>query len=134
MELTTLQKQRIEQFVPTFKRYLEATDREADLHERHERTEMLSRLLSAEGLEQMTELEFGQVISSLWASLMWGNKGYLVERLLNDNGLSQLQVSLRDLLSYYKILSRIYIFSTRGVYLDAHKEAQDRHILRFAIH
>ncbi|MCJ7584320.1 MAG: hypothetical protein MUO30_06070 [Anaerolineales bacterium] len=98
MELTTLQEQRIEQFVPTFKRYLEATDREADLHERHERTEMLSRLLSAEGLEQMTELEFGQVISSLWASLMWGNKGYLVERLLNDNGLSQLQVSLRDLL------------------------------------
>jgi hypothetical protein len=40
MELTTLQKQRIEQFVPTFKRYLEATDREADLHERHERTEI----------------------------------------------------------------------------------------------
>ena len=27
MELKTLQKQRIKQFVPTFKRYLEATDR-----------------------------------------------------------------------------------------------------------
>jgi len=98
MDLNQTQKERIAKFVPTFKKYLEASDREADLEERHERTEMLSRLLSPEGLEQMTELEFGQVISSLWASLMWGNKGYLVERLLNDNGLTKLKASLRDLL------------------------------------
>jgi len=98
MNITPLQQQRIEQFVPTFKRYLEATDREADLQERRERTEMLSQLLSPEGLEKMTDLEFGQVISSLWASLMWGNKGYLVDRLLNDNSLAKLKTSLHDLL------------------------------------
>jgi hypothetical protein len=98
MKLNQTQKERIAKFVPTFKKYLEASDREADIEERRERSEMYGRLLSSESLGHMTELEFGQVISSLWASLMWGNKGYLVERLLNDNGMSQLQVSLHDLL------------------------------------
>ena len=98
MELTATQKDRISKFIPLFKGYLAESDREADLTERQERSALYARLLTAKNLSTISELEFGQVISSLWASLMWGNKGYLVERLLNDNGLSQLQVSLRDLL------------------------------------
>src|SRR4030067_1685316 len=98
MTLTQNQVQRITTFVPTFKKYLKTSGREADLKERHERVEIYGRLLSPDGLMQMTELELGQAISSLWASLMWGNKGYLVERLLKDNGLSQMTSSLRDLL------------------------------------
>jgi hypothetical protein len=98
MELTQTQKVKIAQFIPLFKKYLKASDREADLAERQERSELYKKLLKPQSLTNFNELEFGQVISSLWASLMWGNKGFLVDRLLIDNGVSQLSVSLRDLL------------------------------------
>jgi hypothetical protein len=98
MYLTTSQKANISKYIPLFKKYLQATDREADLSERQERSELYKKLLSPEKLKIINELEFGQVISSLWASLMWGNKGFLVERLLNDNGVSPLSSSLYDLL------------------------------------
>jgi hypothetical protein len=98
MTLINTQAERIAKFVQVFKKYLQATDREADLQERQERIELYGRLLSPEGLQQMTELEFGQAISSLWASLMWGNKGYLVERLLEDNPLPELKKQLHEML------------------------------------
>ena len=46
----------------------------------------------------MTELEFGQVISSLWASQMWGNKSYLVDKMIQENGLPALITQLKNLL------------------------------------
>ncbi len=46
----------------------------------------------------MTELEFGQVISSLWASRIWGDKGYLVGKLIYDNGLPRLTDQIQRLL------------------------------------
>lgn len=98
MKLTQIQQEKIAKFVPLFKKYLEASDREADLAERHERVEMYRSLLSIEGLQRLTELEFGQAISSLWASLMWGNKGYLVDRLISENGMDLLRTSLKNLL------------------------------------
>jgi hypothetical protein len=98
MELTQEQKQKIVAFIPTFKKYLKSPVSSEDLQSRHERSEMYSRLLSHDGIEQMTEIEFGQVISSLWASLMWGNKGYLVERLIQDNTLPLIKTKLVQLL------------------------------------
>jgi hypothetical protein len=94
MELTKEQKQRIVAFVPVFKKYLKSPVSSEDLQSRHERSEMYSRLLSRDGIQQMTEIEFGQVISSLWASLMWGNKGYLVERLIQNNTLPLIKEQL----------------------------------------
>ncbi|MEW6029546.1 MAG: hypothetical protein ACOYZ8_09830 [Chloroflexota bacterium] len=98
MELTAEQKERIADFVPIFKKYLKSSVSSEDLQSRHERSEMYSRLLSRDGIEQMTEIEFGQVVSSLWASLMWGNKGYLVERLIQDNSLPLIKRQLTLLL------------------------------------
>lgn len=98
MKLTQNQQEKIASFIPTFKEYLKATNRDSDLKDRQERTEMYSRLLSPNGLQEMGELEFGQVISSLWASLMWGNKGYLVGRLLEDNPLPTLKNHIHQLL------------------------------------
>src|SRR5450432_480163 len=66
--------------------------------ERQARRELYAELLSPEALAQMTELEFGQVISSLWASRIWGDKGYLVGKLIYDNGLPRLTDQLRRLL------------------------------------
>jgi hypothetical protein len=89
---------RIRTFVPVFQEYLGSGARGSDLDERQRRHELYSRLLSPEALGRMTELEFGQVISSLWASQIWGNKAYLVDKLLRDNGLPSLVNNLRALL------------------------------------
>lgn len=98
MNITAQQKQCIEQFIPTFKNYLGTSDREDDLLVRKERIEKFGRLLSPSALTEMTELEFGQVVSSLWSSLMWSDKGYLVDKLLSDNGLPKFKESLNNLL------------------------------------
>ena len=98
MNLTSLQKERVAHFIPAFRQYLESGAREADLADRHERSVVYRQLLSPGGLDQMTELEFGKVISALWASQLWTNKGYLVEKLVSDNGLPELVTALRHLL------------------------------------
>ena len=98
MELTKEQKDKIADFIPVFKKYLKSHESSEDLQSRHERSEMYSKFLSKDGIEQMTEIEFGQVISSLWASLMWGNKEYLVERLIQDNTLPKIKRELTRLL------------------------------------
>jgi hypothetical protein len=89
MSPNKVQMERIISFIPIFKQYLQAENREADLRERQEWAELYSRLLSPASLSLMNELEFGHISSSLWASLMWGNKDCLVERLLEDNNLHE---------------------------------------------
>ena len=46
----------------------------------------------------MTEEDFLEYISRLWAVLMWGNKKYVVDKLIEDNGFSTLKKQLADLL------------------------------------
>jgi hypothetical protein len=108
INLTEDQKFRISQYTPFFIRYLTDQEREADLQERQERTEVLQNLLSKDNLNGMTEVEFGQVISMLWASLMWGNKGFLVDRLINDNGIDKIKNCLKDLLWGIRPLAERY--------------------------
>ncbi len=97
-KLSAEQKERIAQFVPAFHQYLESIEYQEDMAEQHARKELYESLLSPDGIEQMTELELGQVISSLWASRMWSNKGYFVEQLIHDNGLPRLRQGLQLLL------------------------------------
>jgi hypothetical protein len=92
------QRDRIRSFVPVFQEYLASGNRGSDLDERQRRHDLYSRLLSPEALGRMTELEFGQVITSLWASQIWGNKAYLVDKVLRDNGLPSLVDNLTALL------------------------------------
>ncbi len=49
-------------------------------------------------LLEMTEEEFFEYISKLWSMLIWGNKKYVVEKLIADNGLPMLKKQLADLL------------------------------------
>ena len=64
MALTKLQQDTISQFIPKFRQYLQLSNRAADLQERQKCSMLYAQKLSPQGLGQMTELEFGQVISS----------------------------------------------------------------------
>ena len=46
----------------------------------------------------MDEQNFGKLISTLWSFAMWGNKSYLLSKILKDNPLEELKPKLRELL------------------------------------
>lgn len=51
-----------------------------------------------EKLLSMTEDEFYEYISKLWSMLIWGNKKYVVDKLIDDNGFDSLKKHLSELL------------------------------------
>lgn len=65
--------------------------------ERKERKEYYQSF-TKDKLIAMTEDEFYEYISKLWSMLIWGNKKYVVDRLISDNGFSSLKKHLAELL------------------------------------
>ena len=53
---------------------------------------------SRDKLIAMTEEAFLEYISKLWSMLIWGNKKYVVDKLIADNGFTSLKKQLADLL------------------------------------
>lgn len=49
-------------------------------------------------LLEMTEEDFFEYISKLWSMLIWGNKKYIVDKLIADNGFDALKKQLAELL------------------------------------
>lgn len=46
----------------------------------------------------MTEDQFSEYISKLWSMLIWGNKQYVVEKIISDNGFDIVKKQLAELL------------------------------------
>ena len=66
--------------------------------ERQERLSWYRKHLARDYVVQLSEDEFATLIKDLWATNIWKNKDYKVEKLLKDNGLDKIQVSLDTLL------------------------------------
>lgn len=65
--------------------------------ERKERKDYY-QFFTKDKLLNMTEEEFLEYISKLWSMLIWGNKKYVVDKLIADNGFTTLKKQLADLL------------------------------------
>ncbi len=52
---------------------------------------------SKEKILEMNAEDIYKYISKLWAMLIWGNKNYLVDKIINDNGLENFKKELADL-------------------------------------
>jgi len=65
--------------------------------ERKERREYYQSFTRSK-LLAMTEEEFLEYISKLWSMLIWGNKKYVVDKLIADNGFVALKKQLAELL------------------------------------
>ena len=65
--------------------------------ERQERKEYYQSF-TKDKLLAMTEDEFLEYISKLWTMLIWGNKKYVVDKMIADNGFAALKKQLADLL------------------------------------
>lgn len=68
-----------------------------DLNERQER-ESYYQSFNKEKIENMTIEEFQEYISKLWAMIIWGNKKYKIDQLIEDNGFSSLKEKISELL------------------------------------
>jgi len=67
-----------------------------DLDQRKQRTEYYQSW-TKDRIAQMKEEDLYEYISKLWAMLIWGNKKYVVDKLIQDNGFDTLKASLTDL-------------------------------------
>ena len=65
--------------------------------ERRER-KLYYQSFTKDKLLSMTEDEFLEYISKLWSMLIWGNKKYVVDKLIADNGFTALKKQLAELL------------------------------------
>ncbi len=68
-----------------------------DVKDRNERATYYQSW-AAERLQQMSADEFAEYLSKLWAMSIWGNKQYVVDKVISDNGLSNLLKHLSDLI------------------------------------
>lgn len=65
--------------------------------ERKERREFYQSY-TKERILNMTEDDLYEYISKLWSMLIWGNKKYVVDKLISDNGLNHIKKQLAELL------------------------------------
>ena len=69
----------------------------SDLNERLEREEYYKNYTSNK-IVAMNEEEFYEYISKLWAMIIWGNKHYIIDKYISDNGFDNLKKSIAYLL------------------------------------
>ncbi len=69
---------------------------DAEKTERKERTKYY-RAFTKEKILSMSEDDFFEYVAKLWAMLIWGNKQYYVDKLINDNGIEKVRQELSEL-------------------------------------
>jgi len=95
MELNEEQQRKIKEYLNKF---MSSLDFKKEISSREKRREFVVNLLSKEKLKSMTELEFSELISKLWASALWGNKDYLVQKIIDANEIAKIINELENLL------------------------------------
>jgi hypothetical protein len=96
--LSPAQRQALQKAISKFKDY-SATERyKADLQDRENRQRFFQQELPSR-LEQISEADVEEIVDLLWAHRMWGNKAYVAQKLVEENGLERLRQNLRLLYS-----------------------------------
>lgn len=81
-----------------FHEFIKSVDFRKEMSSRNKRREFVLRILDQSELKNMDEIVFGEIISNLWASRIWGNKDYLVQKIIDDNGIDKIRTQFYDLL------------------------------------
>lgn len=84
----------IQKFVEASKK-----DKEKFAEDIREREELVNyyQSFNKEKISSMTKEDIYQYISKLWAMLIWGNKHYVVDKIIEDNGLENFKENLANL-------------------------------------
>ncbi len=114
MKLSPKQVNALRHYVKKFDSYLKSNSFSNDLSDREQRVSFYHEELP-DKIEDISEIELEEIISNLWASRMWGNKQYLVQKIINENGLGSIKYEIKRLLDtsipaserYYRALNKI---------------------------
>ena len=77
---------KLDKALSMFRAYSKGSKFEEDTRERIERKEFFQRLAK----EKFNELTLAEMIKKLWAAQIWGNKEYLINKIIRDNGMDNL--------------------------------------------
>ena len=80
--------------------YFSKLSQESDINDLNERTEreLFYKNYTYDKIISMDENEFYEYISKLWAMIIWGNKHYIIDKYISDNGFENLKKSIANLL------------------------------------
>jgi len=93
------QSKKFRQTIGEFKKFMETREGKRWKDERIEREKLYQRLLSPSHIDKLTKEEFSLIIKSLWASNLWTNKDWLVQKILEENGgIENIRNALKELL------------------------------------
>ena len=92
-----MNKEVLNRYVEQYLNELKITGEINDIEERNGRKEYYQSF-NKEKILSMTENDFYEYISKLWAMLIWGNKKYKIEQLIEDNGFQKLKKEIAELL------------------------------------
>lgn len=99
MSDTSLRDEKLHKYADLFKEFSKTEEHRLEVKDREGRVRYFYETLTKERLARMTELDFGEFVTRLWAAKAWTNKEYLVRKLIRDNdGLERIKKNLLDLL------------------------------------
>jgi len=98
IEVFEQQREKIREYVKLFKDYSKSEDYIEDVRDRKERETFFSEVLKREKIASMDDYIFGEIISKLWASRIWTNKEYLVQKIISKNGIERIKKEFNNLL------------------------------------
>ncbi|MGD2247932.1 MAG: hypothetical protein PVF58_05965 [Candidatus Methanofastidiosia archaeon] len=81
-----------------FKKFMVSKDFRNEIESREKQRIKTKNMLERDNLENMTEIEFGELISNLWASSIWSNKDYIVQKMISDNTIEKIRTQFNGLL------------------------------------
>lgn len=98
IDLNPEQKKAIRIHLKKFSKYTSGEQFRKDQENRINRVLYFQRELPKK-IDELSEVEMEKIITMLWASRMWGNKQYLAQKVIADNGIEKLQHELNLLLN-----------------------------------
>ncbi|GHT63607.1 hypothetical protein AGMMS50239_19860 [Bacteroidia bacterium] len=89
----------LKQHISAYKKWINENKEQA-ISEQGERKQLSSvyQAYTKERILSMTEEDIYEYIAPLWAMLIWGNKQYVVNKLISDNGLEILKKQIANLI------------------------------------
>lgn len=88
--LSETQRTAIAKEVGPFLHYLESEDFRSFEKNRRARVGFFQNDLPRR-LDELSEADVEAIVGQLWTSAVWSNKAYLVQKIINDNGLDRLR-------------------------------------------
>lgn len=93
-----MNKEKLEKHIKNYLNKIKTNNIEVDdLNEREERKKYYSSF-NKQKVINMNEDEFYEYISKLWAMIIWGNKHYIINKYIEDNGFENLKKNIAELL------------------------------------